>query len=72
LTGEASPGGEYSYLIYTPETDTSSWNPKVLRFLDYWLSLKPAEGLPGRQHFDPLDIPDLYHRYRELRISFSL
>jgi hypothetical protein len=34
----------------------------VLRFFDYWLSLKPADGLPGRQHFDPLDIPDLMPR----------
>jgi hypothetical protein len=25
----------------------------------YWWSIKPAEGLPGRQHFDPLDVPEL-------------
>jgi hypothetical protein len=51
-----------SYVVCTPETDTSSWNPKVRRFLEYWRSLKPAQGLPGRQHFDPLDIPDLMSR----------
>jgi hypothetical protein len=62
LTGKAPAGNEYSYLVCTPETDTSSWNPKVVRFLNYWLSLRPAEGLPGRQHFDPLDIPDLMPR----------
>ena len=34
------------HLICTRETDTSSWNPKMVRFLDYWHSLKPVEGLP--------------------------
>jgi hypothetical protein len=62
MTGETLLGTENSYLIYTPGTDTSSWNPKVVRFLNYWLSLKPRNGLPGRQHFDPLDIPDLMPR----------
>jgi hypothetical protein len=62
LTGKSSPRIEHPYLVYTPETDTSSWSPKVIRFLDYWLSLKPKDGLPGRQHFDPLDIPDLMPR----------
>lgn len=61
-TGEPSPINESSYLVCTSETDTSSWNPKVVRFLNYWLSLRPKEGLPGRQHFDPLDIPDLMPR----------
>ena len=62
MIGESSPGSENSYLVYTSETDTSSWNPKVTRFLKYWLSLKRKEDLPGRQHFDPLDIPDLMSR----------
>jgi hypothetical protein len=62
MTGETLQGIENSYLVYTPGTDTSSWNPKVVRFLNYWLSLKPTDGLPGRQHFDPLDIPDLMPR----------
>jgi hypothetical protein len=26
---------------------------------DYWRSIHPAEGLPGRAHFDPLDVPKL-------------
>jgi hypothetical protein len=50
------------YSVCAFETDTSSWNPKVVRFFKYWLSLKPSHGLPGRQHFDPLDIPDLMPR----------
>jgi hypothetical protein len=24
--------------------------------VDYWMSIHPDEGLPGRQHFDPLDV----------------
>jgi hypothetical protein len=62
LTGESPLRIANPHLICTRETDTSSWNPKVVRFLDYWHSLKPEEGLPGRQHFDPLDIPDLMSR----------
>jgi len=26
---------------------------------DYWLSIHPAEGLPARDHMDPLDVPSL-------------
>lgn len=36
-----------------------SCHPKIRAVYDYWLSIHPAEGLPGRQHFDPLDIPAL-------------
>ena len=54
--------GETSYVVCTGATDTASWNPKVARFFAYLLSLKPARGLPGRQHFDPLEIPDLMPR----------
>ncbi len=40
-------------------TDASLWNPKVRRLYEYWRSIHPRAGLPGRQHFEPLDIPDL-------------
>jgi hypothetical protein len=50
------------YVLCTPDMDRSSWNPKLAEFFDYWLSIKPAEGLPGRQHFDPLHIPFLMSR----------
>ncbi len=43
-------------------TDRSAWNPLVARFFDYWLSIAPAGRLPGRQHFDPLDIVALMPR----------
>ena len=32
-------------------------HPKIRRIYDYWLSIHPAADLPGRQHFDPLDVP---------------
>jgi hypothetical protein len=34
-------------------------HPKVRELVDYWLSIHPSEGLPGRRHFDPVDIPGL-------------
>jgi hypothetical protein len=38
----------------------AEWHPKVRRLFAYWHSIRPApELLPGRQHFDPLDIADL-------------
>jgi len=41
------------------EGNQSLWNPKVRRLYEYWRSIHPETGLPGRQHFEPLDIPDL-------------
>lgn len=34
-------------------------HPKIKALVDYWLSIHPDKGLPGRQHFDPRDIPTL-------------
>jgi hypothetical protein len=35
-------------------------HPKLRRLLDYWSAAHPAGGgLPGRQHIEPADIPDL-------------
>lgn len=31
----------------------------VKSMIDYWLRIGPADSLPGRQHFDPVDIWDL-------------
>jgi len=34
--------------------------PKIRALYDYWRSIHPGAGrLPGRQHLDPLDIPQL-------------
>jgi len=32
---------------------------KTRQIHEYWRSIHPAVGLPGRQHFDPVDIPRL-------------
>ncbi len=36
-----------------------SCHPKIQAIFDYWRRIHPAQGLPGRQHFDPVDIPAL-------------
>ncbi|WP_299393935.1 PAS domain-containing protein [Pelagibius sp.] len=33
--------------------------PKIRALYDYWRSIHPEAGLPGRQHFDPIDVPEL-------------
>ncbi|MBI3710514.1 MAG: PAS domain-containing protein [Proteobacteria bacterium] len=58
----ASPSAEPAQLAWldcTAATDRSNWNSKIARFFDYWLGIAPPGRLPGRQHFDPLDIPDV-------------
>ena len=32
-------------------------HPQIRAFFEYWKRIHPATGLPGRQHFDPVDIP---------------
>jgi hypothetical protein len=34
-------------------------HPEIRMIVDYWRSIHPEAGLPGRQHFDPVDIPKL-------------
>jgi hypothetical protein len=36
-----------------------SWHPRLRRLHQYWLDVHPPEGLPRRQHFDPIDVPEL-------------
>lgn len=31
----------------------------VRALVEYWLRIGPADGIPGRQHFDPVDVWDL-------------
>ncbi len=62
MTATALREHSTSYITCGPEHDRSSWNPKLAQFFDYWLSIKPPDGLPGRQNFDPLDIPHLMPR----------
>jgi hypothetical protein len=40
--------------------DMAEWHPRSRRFYRYWRSIHPRPGLlPGRQHFDPVEVPDL-------------
>ncbi|HZB91088.1 MAG TPA: PAS domain-containing protein [Stellaceae bacterium] len=42
------------------DLDTTGWNPRLRRLYDYWRAIRPAGGLlPGRRHFDPIDVPEL-------------
>jgi PAS domain-containing protein len=42
-----------------PILDPSLWHPRAQRLYHYWRSIAPPGALPGRQHLDPVDIPDL-------------
>jgi len=37
----------------------SDCHPRVEKIVEYWQRIHPKEGLPGRQHFYPADIPAL-------------
>jgi hypothetical protein len=41
---------------------------KVRQIVDYWFAIHPPVGLPGRQHFDPLDVPALLPYIRLLDV----
>jgi len=41
----------------------------IRRAVEYWLSIHPETGLPGRQHFDPVDIPSLLPYLRLLDVT---
>ena len=43
-------------------TDRTYWHPDISRFHDYWREITPQGQLPGRQHFDPLDIARIMPR----------
>lgn len=34
-------------------------SPKIRELFDYWQSIHPESGLPGRRNLDPVDIPQL-------------
>lgn len=47
-------------LVPLATLNTARWQPRTTRLYHYWLSIHPAGGgLPGRQHFDPVAVPDL-------------
>ena len=36
-----------------------SCNSKIRQLYEYWRSVHPADGIPGRRHFDPMAVPAL-------------
>jgi hypothetical protein len=48
-----------------PET----WHPTIKGLYDYWISIHPPVGLPGRQHVDPCAIPHLLPRVFMVDVS---
>jgi len=46
----------------------SECHPLVTEMADYWRSIHPDTGLPGRQHFDPVDIPNLLANIRLVEV----
>jgi len=42
---------------FANELSRADWHPTVVEIYEYWRSIRPADGLPGRQHVDPLNIP---------------
>lgn len=45
--------------LWHGDTFAPEWHPRIARFFLYWRSIRPADRLPGRQHLDPLAIPEL-------------
>lgn len=61
----SDPSASADYGMWTGHRipdDRSSWHPLVRQFYEYWTSLAPAGGLPGRQHIAPEDIVPLLSR----------
>lgn len=66
--------------VLLDRSDFASLDPKYLALYDLLATKAPAARLPGRQHFDVLDVPDLMgflnlaevHRNGRLRFRFRL
>ena len=43
-------------------------HPDIHAVVAYWRAIHPETGLPGRQHFDPIDVPKLLPRIRILDV----
>ncbi len=37
----------------------ASSDPLIVEAIDYWRRIRPADLLPGRTHFDPVEVPRL-------------
>jgi hypothetical protein len=55
-----SPG---TWQVCSAATDRAGWHSFLSTFFGYWLSICPGTGLlPGRQHFDPVEIGPVMSR----------
>lgn len=55
-----------------PGNVSEDCHEKIRQIVEYWVSIHPPIGLPGRQHFDPLQIPALLPHIRLLDVIGSL
>lgn len=44
--------------------ESEDYHPRIRKIIEYWRSIHPEAGLPGRQHLDPVDFPDLLPHIR--------
>ncbi len=44
-------------------------HPEIREIVDHWYAIRPEGGLPGRQHFDPVDVPHLLPSIRILEVD---
>lgn len=52
-----------------PDSVPDDCHGLIRRAVEYWLSIHPADGLPGRQHLDPVDIPELLPNVRLVEVK---
>src|SRR5690242_14824207 len=61
----AAPAAAGAFDVWTgyhlPE-DRGTWHPLIRQFYEYWRSIAPPGGLPGRQHIVAEDISPLWSR----------
>ncbi len=54
-----TPGEEIRGSLWAGSDPAPHWHARIAQFFRYWRSIHPPQGLPGRAHLDPLDIPTL-------------
>jgi len=79
---ETEPPSQFNQQFLAPAEDIlrQALHPKIRRLIEYWQAIHPGNGMPGRQHMDPLDIPDLLpnvwlvdvEREPDLRLRYRL
>ncbi|MCG8546314.1 MAG: PAS domain-containing protein [Alphaproteobacteria bacterium] len=47
---------------------STDWHPNIQMMMDHWLSLHPRGALPGRQHLEPLKIPQFLANIRLIEV----